>query len=95
MEIQILGGGGGGEVGRMAVLVKGGSSHAFLMDYGVNFDDEGHPPVFPLHVRPRDLTAVMLSHSHLDHCGALPSLYVSSPPLPPSTPLSSPRSWRS
>ncbi|GGP19538.1 mRNA 3'-end processing factor [Thermocladium modestius] len=76
MEIQILG--GGGEVGRMAVLVKG-SSHAFLMDYGVNFDDEGHP-VFPLHVRPRDLTAVMLSHSHLDHCGALPSLYVSSPP---------------
>ncbi|MGC8597519.1 MAG: MBL fold metallo-hydrolase [Thermocladium sp.] len=78
MEIQILG--GGGEVGRMAILVKG-SRNAFLMDYGVNFDDEGHP-VFPLHVRPRDLTAVMLSHSHLDHCGALPSLYVSaSPPL--------------
>ncbi len=47
MEIQILGGGGGGEVGRMAVLVKGGSSHAFLMDYGVNFDDEGAPPRLP------------------------------------------------
>ena len=72
--------GGGGEVGRMAILVRG-RDKAILLDYGVNFDNEGRP-VFPLHVRPKDLAAVVLSHAHLDHCGALPELYISaSPPL--------------
>ncbi|MDT7903565.1 MAG: MBL fold metallo-hydrolase, partial [Caldivirga sp.] len=81
--VEVLG--GGGEVGRMAILVRG-SRNTVLLDYGVNFDEEGRP-IFPLHVRPRDLTAVVLSHAHLDHCGALPGLYVSSSPPLYATPL--------
>jgi len=81
--VEVLG--GGGEVGRMAILVRG-SRNTVLLDYGVNFDEEGRP-IFPLHVRPRDLTAVVLSHAHLDHCGALPGLYVSSSPPLYTTPL--------
>lgn len=83
VTVEVLG--GGGEVGRMAVLVKG-SRNTILLDYGVNFDEDGRP-IFPLHVRPRDLTAIVLSHAHLDHCGALPSLYVSSAPPLYTTPL--------
>jgi len=83
VTVEVLG--GGGEVGRMAILVRG-SRNAVLLDYGVNFDEEGRP-IFPLHVRPRDLTAVVLSHAHLDHCGALPGLYVSSSPPLYTTPL--------
>ncbi|WP_291765523.1 MBL fold metallo-hydrolase [Caldivirga sp. UBA161] len=83
VTVEVLG--GGGEVGRMAILVKG-SRNSILLDYGVNFDDEGKP-VFPLHVRPRDLSAVVLSHAHLDHCGALPGLYISASPPLYATPL--------
>ncbi len=75
LEIKMLG--GAGEVGRAAVLIKSLSSrNAVLLDYGVNFD-VNDKPVLPLHVRPKDINCVVLSHAHLDHCGALPSLYVS------------------
>jgi putative mRNA 3-end processing factor len=67
--------GGAGEVGRLAVFIKT-ASNGILLDYGVSFDANDRP-VFPLHVRPKDLTATFLSHAHLDHSGALPSLYVS------------------
>ncbi|ABL87736.1 beta-lactamase domain protein [Pyrobaculum islandicum DSM 4184] len=74
MKIRFLG--GAGEVGRLAVFLKT-ASNGILLDYGVSFDAQGRP-VFPLHIRPRDLTAVFLSHAHLDHSGGLPLLYISS-----------------
>jgi len=75
LEVKVLG--GAGEVGRAAVLIRSPSSgNAVLLDYGVNFDVNDRP-ILPLHVRPRDITCAVLSHAHLDHCGALPSLYVS------------------
>jgi len=82
--IKLLG--GGGEVGRVAIYVRHRDQEAgFLFDYGIGFDNEGRP-VFPGHIRPRDIQGVFLSHAHLDHCGALPSLYVSNPPKLYATP---------
>lgn len=83
VSIKILG--AGREVGRSAVLLEGGSG-ALLMDYGVNFDEKDQP-VFPEHVRPKSLSAVILTHSHLDHVGASPMLYVSHRPPLFATPL--------
>lgn len=83
MRIKFLG--GAGEVGRLAVFIKT-AANGVLLDYGVSFDAEDKP-VFPLHVRPKDLTATFLSHAHLDHSGGLPSLYVSTRTPLYSTPL--------
>ncbi|MFC4548814.1 MULTISPECIES: MBL fold metallo-hydrolase [Halorussus] len=63
MNIEFLG--GAGEVGRAAVLVD----DSLLLDYGML---TGNPPSYP--VRDPDPDAVVVSHGHLDHVGALPSL---------------------
>ncbi len=62
MEIRFLG--GAGEVGRSAILVNG----RLLLDYGMK---SGNPPQFPGDADPE---AVVVSHGHLDHVGAIPSL---------------------
>ncbi len=78
MFLKILG--GGQEVGRAAYLVIDKNKY-FLLDYGVNFDEEDHPQ-FPLHVRPIDLSGIAITHAHLDHIGAAPLLYITGkPPL--------------
>jgi putative mRNA 3-end processing factor len=76
MEIKILG--AAKEVGRSAFLVSNENSN-ILMDYGVLLKKE---PQFPLHVKPKELHAVVLSHAHLDHSGSLPSLFLSSSKFP-------------
>ncbi len=63
MDIQFLG--GAGEVGRSAILVN----DSLLLDYGMK---TATPPQFPVGtVEPE---AVVASHGHLDHVGAIPSL---------------------
>ena len=75
VKLKVLG--GGRRVGSSALLVEG-SKARILLDYGV--DISGSEPEFPLHVRPVDLNAVVITHAHLDHSGAAPLLYVTVKP---------------
>ena len=75
MEIKVLG--AAGEVGRSAFQVNCDGTN-FLLDYGVMFGKpRGAPPTYPLHVKPRDIDSVIITHAHLDHSGCVPSLFVS------------------
>ena len=75
MEIKVLG--AAGEVGRSAFQVYCDGTN-FLLDYGVMFGKpRGAPPTYPLHVKPRDIDSVIITHAHLDHSGCVPSLFVS------------------
>ena len=75
MEINVLG--AAGEVGRSAFQVNCDGTN-FLLDYGVMFGKpRGAPPTYPLHVKPRDIDSVIITHAHLDHSGCVPSLFVS------------------
>ncbi|MEM4311284.1 MAG: MBL fold metallo-hydrolase [Nitrososphaerales archaeon] len=72
MELRILG--GGREVGKAAFLLKG-SNTKVLLDFGVMVRRK--EPSFPIHIRPKDVDAVLLTHAHLDHSGAIPLLCMS------------------
>ncbi|MDW8063082.1 MAG: MBL fold metallo-hydrolase [Candidatus Caldarchaeum sp.] len=74
MEIKFLG--GALEVGRSAIQVTYKDTK-ILLDYGVMLNDH---PEFPLPVETKNLNAVVLSHSHLDHSGGIPLLYINRTP---------------
>ncbi|MFC7018272.1 MULTISPECIES: MBL fold metallo-hydrolase [Haloarcula] len=63
MDVQFLG--GADEIGRSAVLVD----DRLLLDYGMASES---PPQYP--VGDVDPEAVVVSHGHLDHAGAVPAL---------------------
>ena len=71
MKISVLG--AAKEVGRSAFLVKTDDT-SILMDYGVLLKRE---PIFPMHVKPKEIDAVVITHAHLDHSGFVPSLFLS------------------
>jgi len=71
LKVSILG--AAKEVGRSAFLVNGNQTR-ILMDYGVLLKRE---PIFPMHVQPKDIDAVLLTHAHLDHSGFAPYLFLS------------------
>ena len=70
MQVGFLG--GAREVGRIGVTIKSEKSQV-VCDYGVMLDNE---PGFPMHIPPKDVDAVILTHSHLDHSGAIPIFYI-------------------
>jgi len=65
MEVRFLG--GAREVGRSALLVN----DRLLLDFGAK---TGTPTTYPAELRSVDPEAVVLSHGHLDHVGAVPTL---------------------
>jgi len=74
LDVQVLG--AANEVGRSGFLVDCNGTK-LLLDYGVMFGRRGSPPQYPLHVKPKDLDAILITHAHLDHSGNVPSLFVS------------------
>lgn len=72
-SIKILG--GGKEIGRSAIEVSNDNS-CVILDYGVNFDSNDNPN-FPLQESPKKIKGFIVSHSHLDHIGALPIYQIS------------------
>jgi metallo-beta-lactamase family protein len=59
--------GGAGEVGGSCLLVDAGG-HRFLVDVGSRWEQEDPSP-------PIDVSFIIITHAHLDHCGALPALF--------------------
>ncbi len=74
MKVKVLG--ASHEVGRSGFLVNNNGTN-FLLDYGVMFGRRGSPPQYPLHVKPKDIDSIIITHAHLDHSGNVPSLFVS------------------
>jgi putative mRNA 3-end processing factor len=70
LHLQFLG--GTREVGRIAIAVKTEKTRV-LLDCGVMLN---HEPGFPMHIPPKDVDAIILTHSHLDHSGAVPIFYI-------------------
>jgi len=70
LQVKFLG--GAREVGRIGITAKSEKTQV-LLDYGVMLDRE---PGFPMHVPPKEVDALILTHSHLDHSGALPIFYI-------------------
>jgi putative mRNA 3-end processing factor len=70
MEVSVLG--AAQQVGRSAFLVKGEKTRV-LLDFGVLV---GREPAFPIHVKPKDVDGIVLTHSHLDHSGATPLFFL-------------------
>ncbi|MEM3162396.1 MAG: MBL fold metallo-hydrolase [Candidatus Bathyarchaeia archaeon] len=70
LKIKFLG--GTREVGRSALSVSTDKAQV-LLDYGVMLN---HEPGFPMHVPPKEVDAVILGHSHLDHSGAIPIFHI-------------------
>jgi len=74
LEVKVLG--AAKEVGRSGFLVNCDGTN-LLLDYGVLFGKRGAPPGYPVHVKPKDVDSIIITHAHLDHSGNVPSLFVS------------------
>jgi len=74
LKLKVLG--ASHEVGRSGFLVDADGTN-LLLDYGVLFGKRGNPPQYPLHVKPKDVDSIIITHAHLDHSGNVPSLFVS------------------
>jgi putative mRNA 3-end processing factor len=73
VKIKVLG--AASEVGRSGFAVNCDGTN-LLLDYGVKFAKKrNEPPLYPLHIRPKDVDAAIITHAHLDHSGCIPALF--------------------
>jgi KH/beta-lactamase-domain protein len=75
--IRIIGLGGWREVGRSCILLETPKSKV-LIDCGVSagaMNASAFPILYTKEFDPNEIDAIIISHSHLDHCGAIPYLY--------------------
>jgi putative mRNA 3-end processing factor len=70
MQVKVLG--AARQVGRSAFLVSHGDS-SLVLDYGALTTRE---PGFPMHVQPKSVDGLVLSHAHLDHSGSTPVFFL-------------------
>jgi putative mRNA 3-end processing factor len=70
MQVKVLG--AARQVGRSAFLVSHGNSN-IILDYGALTTRE---PGFPMHVQPKTVDGLILSHAHLDHSGSTPVFFL-------------------
>jgi len=70
LKIRFLG--GTREIGRIAIALRTEKTQ-LLLDYGILM---GRPPGFPMHIPPKEVDAIILCHSHLDHSGAVPIFHI-------------------
>ena len=57
------------EIGRSAILVESKSGSKCILDYGIGFNNGNR---LPFETDFSNLKAIALTHSHIDHSGALP-----------------------
>jgi putative mRNA 3-end processing factor len=67
--------GGVREVGRSAIYLAD-EEKRFLLDAGVMIS--GREVKYPIHVPPREVDEIIITHAHLDHIGAAPIFFISS-----------------
>jgi KH/beta-lactamase-domain protein len=75
--IRLIGLGGWREVGRSCILLETPKSKV-LIDCGVSagaMNASAFPILYTKEFDPNEIDAIIISHSHLDHCGAVPYLY--------------------
>jgi len=70
LQVKFLG--SAREVGRSAIELRT-ENVRILLDYGVMVN---HEPGFPMHVSSKEVDAIILSHGHLDHSGAIPIFHI-------------------
>ena len=63
------------EIGRSCILVESEGGSKCILDYGIRFRGEER---LPLDFDRENLKAIALTHSHIDHSGAIPFLYKNS-----------------
>jgi len=66
--------GGGRQVGRSSIMLQTSNSNV-LLDFGVDVGSDDTPYIDSPDFNIEKLDAVVVSHSHLDHCGFIPWLY--------------------
>jgi putative mRNA 3-end processing factor len=70
MQVKVLG--AARQVGRSGFQISHGDT-SILLDYGAMTTKE---PGFPVHVQPKTVDGLVLSHAHLDHSGAAPVFFI-------------------